>query len=109
MGHKRVDIFNDIEKFLEYRRKKVGSAGFDDSWVLDKKWRKENVDGFFSCKWCAQELHSVDYRPGELLLSCRKPLCPGNIDSGMAEQIKKHQFDIREQTNQYLFNSRMKF
>ena len=94
---------------MEYRRKKVGGAGFDDSWVTDPRWLKENIDGFFTCKFCSQKMDAVAYKAGELIVSCHKPLCPGNIDSGMAGRIKKHQFDIRELTNQYLFNSMLKF
>ena len=109
MGHKRIGSFNDLETYLDYRIKKVGNQGFEDSWATDKKWTKENIDGFFSCKWCGQPLYKAEYRPGEIIVSCRKPLCPGNIDSGMASQIRPHQLDIREMTNQYLFNDRLRF
>jgi len=109
MGHKRMSSFKDSEKYLKHRKDKVGGAGFEDSWVTDKKWLKENIDGFFSCKFCSGKMYGAGYKNGALIVSCRTPFCPGNIDSGMAGQIKKHQFDIRELTNQYLFNSMLKF
>ena len=108
MGHKRMSLFHDVNKFLDYRKKMVGSQGFEDSWVTDKKWLKENVNGFFSCKWCGQKMDAAGYEGGKLLVSCHKTLCPGNIDSGMALKIDEHKIDMREMTNQYLFNSRMK-
>lgn len=87
----------------------ASKQGVEDSWATDKKWRKENLDNFFSCKWCGQKMYAAEYEKGTIIFSCRKPLCPGNIDSGMANLIKPHQLDIKEMTNQYLFNSRLKF
>lgn len=108
MGHKRMNLFNDVKKFLDYRNKMVGGQGFEDSWATDKKWLKENVDGFFNCKWCGQKMDAVDYKGGTVTLSCHKTLCPGNIDSGMALKVDQYKIDMRAMTNQYLFNQRMK-
>ena len=112
MPHKKMDSFNQQENYLDYRIKKVNkskSLAWEDSWATDKNWVRKSLDGFFSCKFCGKPLYKALYNPGEIIMSCRTPLCPGNIDSGMAEQIGKHQFDIRELTNQYLFNSMLKF
>lgn len=111
MGHKKMDSFNDIEQYMKYRKFKVKkslSLTWEDSWATDKKWLKQ-YDGFFDCKWCAKPMYAADYDQGELIVSCRTPLCPGNIDSGMAKEINIHQIDHRELTNQYLFNQRLQF
>lgn len=112
MANKKMNSFNLQEHYLDYKINKVKkskSLSFDDSWALDKDWNKKTIDGFFSCKFCAKPLYKSHYTPGVIHVSCRTPLCPGNIDSGMANQIKEHQFDIRELTNQYLFNSMLRF
>ena len=112
MGHKKMDSFKTVDRYLDYRIKKVQqskSLSWEDSWQEDKKWTKKNIDGFFDCKFCAKPLYTHTTSPGEILVSCKTPLCPGNADSGMSEQIKAHQFDIRELTNQYLFDSMLRF
>ena len=112
MGHKKIDSFSTADKYLDYRIKKVQnslSLSWEDSWQEDKNWQKKTLDGFFSCKFCSQPLYTHTTSPGEILVSCKTPLCPGNADSGMAKQIKTHQFDIRQLTNQYLFNSMLRF
>lgn len=109
MGHKKIGSFNDVERYLDYRIKMVGGAGFDDSWVTDKQHNKKTIDGFFDCKWCSGKMDAAEYRNGSLYVSCHTDLCPGNLDSGMANKIHKHKFDTRELTNQYLFNSRLQF
>ncbi len=112
MAHKKIDSFNDVDKYLDYRIKKVQqskSLAWEDSWQEDKKWQKNNIDGFFDCKFCAKPLYTHTTSPGSINVSCKTPLCPGNADSGMANEIGKHQFDIRELTNQYLFDSMLRF
>lgn len=103
--------FNLREHYLDYRIKQVQkqNLGWEDSWATDKKWAKDSLDGFFSCKFCAKPLYAADYTPGEILVSCRTPDCPGNIDSGKASQINPRKIDERKLTNQYLFNSKLEF
>ena len=112
MGHKRIKSFNRQETYLDHRIDKVKkslSLNWEDSWALDKNWVANSLDGFYSCKFCAKPLYKSHYTPGVIHVSCKTPLCPGNVDSGMAKQIKEHQFDIRELTNQYLFDSMLRF
>ncbi len=112
MGHKKMASFNLQKKYLDYRIKQVQkklSLDWDDSWATDKNWAVKSLDNFFSCKFCSKPMYKADYQPGIITVSCRTSLCPGNIDSGMAGQIKEHQFDIKKLTNQYLFNSMLKF
>ena len=107
-----MDSFKDADKYLDYRIRKVQqskSLAWEDSWQEDKKWQKNNIDGFFDCKFCAKPLYTHTNSPGKILVSCKTPLCPGNADSGMANEIRKHQFDIRALTNQYLFDSMLRF
>lgn len=111
MGHKKMDSFKNVDQFMKHRKntvKKSLSLGWEDSWVTDKNWLRK-LDGFFNCKWCGKPMYGAEYQPGELILSCRTPLCPGNIDSGMANQIRPYQIDHRELTNQYLFNEMLQF
>jgi len=111
LGHKKISSFKDANKYLKYRQDKVKnslSLAWDDSWATDKTWLKE-LDGLFPCKFCAKKMHAFHYSQGEIIMTCDTPLCPGNIDSGMAGKIKQHQFDIRELTNRYLFNSILRF
>jgi hypothetical protein len=112
MANKKMNSFTTQEKYLKHKIdtvKKSLSLDWEDSWALDKNWTSKTIDKFFSCKFCAQPMYKSHYTPGVIHVSCRTPLCPGNIDSGMANQIKEHQFDIRELTNQYLFNSMLRF
>ena len=106
-----MDSFKNVEQYMKYRKeqvKKSHSLDWEDSWATDKNWLKQ-YDGFFDCKWCGKGMYAADYDQGELIVSCRTPLCPGNIDSGMANQIKPYDYDYRELTNQYLFNQRLQF
>lgn len=108
---KRTFQFNNVDKWLENRQREVKkhTTGWEDSWATDKKWAKETLDGFFSCKWCGKPMYKADYSAGAITVSCRTPLCPGNIDHDMKNRAELEKSDIRQLTNQYLFNSRMEF
>ncbi|MHA1748709.1 MAG: hypothetical protein ACTSYF_08750 [Promethearchaeota archaeon] len=109
---KKMSSFRTQKAFLDYRIREVKkslSLNFDDAWATDKNWAKKALNGFFSCKFCGKPMYQYDYSPGTIHVGCKTPLCPGNPDSGMANQIKEHQFDIRELTNQYFFNSKLQF
>ncbi len=111
MGHKRTDKFIDSEQFLKYRRDMVKkkSEGWEDSWATDKNWRKKTIDTIYVCKFCAKKMYSAHYEAGAITMSCRTPLCPGNIDRGMKLSFDAAKMDIKEMTNQYFFDSQMRF
>lgn len=109
---KRTFHFNNVDKWLKDRQEKVKnsrSLDWEDSWATDKKWTKEELDGFFSCKFCAKPMHKHSYEQGVITVSCRTPLCPGNANHEMKEKVDWNKYDIRKMTNQYLFNNRMEF
>lgn len=111
MGHKRTGTFDDVKKYLEYRDKEVKKRGlgWEDSWATDKNWQKKTINKIFVCKFCAKKMYAAHYEAGQIIMSCRTPLCPGNIDRGMKLDFDRHTFDIKTLTNQWLFDSRMRF
>lgn len=109
---KRTFHFENVDKWLENRNREVRktTTGWDDAWATDDKgWVKENLDGFFSCKFCGKRMYKHDYNQGVITVSCKTPLCPGNADHDMKNRAELNKLDIRKMTNQYLFNSMMKF
>lgn len=108
---KRMYHFNNVDKWLKNRQREVqkNKLGWEDSWATDKKWKRENIDGFFSCKFCAQPLYTYSYEPGVINVTCNTPLCPGNADHDMKDRAKLATLDIRKMTNQYLFDSMLRF
>ena len=108
---KRTFHFKDSQKFLKYRQdlvRKRRSTNWDDGWASDPNWLKK-MDGFFSCKFCAGKMYAAQYSRGEITLSCRTTLCPGNIDERGRHNINYKMLDIKKMTNQYLFDSMMRF
>ena len=109
---RRIRRFNDSKEYLEHRNGIVNrtlSKSWDDSWATDKNFLK-SFKGVFYCKWCGQEMYAADYDgKGSIIMSCRKPLCPGNIDGSMQFKVNHLNVDHREMTNQYLFDSRCRF
>ena len=112
MGHKNIDRFDDTKKYLKYRNsivEKSKSKSYDDSWATDQNFLK-SFKGVFFCKWCSQEMYAAEYdNQGSIIMSCRKPLCPGNIDGDMRFKINHLKYNHKEMTNQYLFDSMCKF
>jgi hypothetical protein len=111
MGQKRTWQFKDSERFLKYREElvKKKNMGWEDSWATDKNWRKKTIDKIYVCKFCAKKMYAAHYEAGTITMSCRTPLCPGNIDRGMKLSFDASKMDIKQMTNQYLFDSRMRF
>lgn len=56
-------------------------GGFDDGGFGKKDLKK--IDGVHKCFWCKQPLHPtfLNNRTGEIMMSCDKPGCIGNIDT----------------------------
>ncbi len=112
MGHKDIGQFNDSQKYLKYRNSIVAkslSKSYDDSWARDKNFLR-SCNKIFYCKWCSQEMYAAEYDgQGSIIMSCRKPLCPGNIDGNMKNQINHKNIRHKEMTNQYLFDTMCKF
>lgn len=112
MGIKKMESFKTQKQWEEWRKRAIAkslSLNYDDSWAYDKSWWK-SFDGIYVCKWCAKPLYVAEYIPGEgLIMSCRTELCPGNIDHTVYNNKQFASWDIRELTNQYLFNSLLRF
>jgi len=110
-GSTRMFKFSKQEQWQKARNnavKKSLSESYDDAWATDKNWLK-SFEGVFFCKFCAKEMYAADYKDGWITMSCRTPLCPGNIDHDAWLKHDFSKYDIREMTNQYLFNSLLKF
>lgn len=111
-GHKKIFKFSDSKKYLESRNKAVVnslSKGWDDSWARDKNFLR-SFNKVFYCKWCSQEMYAAEYDgQGTIIMSCRKSLCPGNINGDMQYKIDHKKIQHKEMTNQYLFDTMCKF
>ena len=109
---KRMSSFKTQRQWEEWRKHHVESklgGGYEDSWATDKKWLK-SWDGIYSCRWCGQPMSAAMYVPGDgLYMTCHTSLCPGNINEDTYKNGNFANWDIREMTNQYLFNSLLKF
>ena len=108
---KRTYHFDNVDKWIKDRQDRIKasrSLDWEDSWATDKKFTK-GIDGFFSCKFCAKELNTHSYEQGVITVTCNTPLCPGNANHEMKEKVDWSKYDIRKMTNQYLYNSKMKF
>ena len=109
---RRINRFNDSKQYLEHRDDivtKTLSKNWDDGWAYDKNFLRSFKKVFY-CKWCGQEMYAAEYDGhGSIIMSCRKPLCPGNINGDSRHKINYKTVDHRAMTNQYLFDSRCKF
>ena len=111
MGHKRTYQFNNSKKYVESRDEQVKKKklGWEDSWATDKKFLK-SWQRVFYCKWCGQEMYADEYdNAGAITMSCRKGLCPGNIDNEMRLKIDHLKVDVKQMTNQWLFDRNVEF
>lgn len=107
--NKKTHRWHDSRKFLDYRIKLAQKrGGFDDGYV-DKKYMRFLSDQVFYCKWCGREMYAAEYNKGEIIMSCNKPMCPGNINCEVRHEISHLDYDQRQLTNQYMFNGRMQW
>jgi len=108
---KRTFHFKNAAKFLKYREDLVKKKrlGWEDSWATDKNWQRKTLNDVFVCKWCAGKMYAAEFRNGSLIMSCRTPLCPGNIDHEAKNIHELSKVDVRKLTNQYFFNSMLRF
>jgi len=109
---KKIKDFHDVESYLKHRHftVKKRNLGWDDAWASDLKHMKQQLNGVFKCKWCGEEMYPAEYDGmGSLIMSCRTSLCPGNINGEMKYKEQFKYKDIRQMTNQYLFDSMCRF
>ena len=79
--------------------------------ILPRHWLPLEVSRgcAFNCKFCSQPMYAADYKDGEVTVSCRTSFCPGIIDYETFTKIDHKKLNIKEMTNQYLFDSMMRF
>lgn len=103
----RMHNYNDVVKFLRDRDCAARSmGGWDDSFSMMEL--KQQLDGFYSCKFCGKPMYVADYERGAITMTCKTTLCPGNINKDMAEKLDYKKIQIKELTNQYLFDAMVK-
>lgn len=101
MSHK-----NNIVDYLKYRTQKRKDTHNElDDWYVDEKWLR-SFDGLFNCKWCGRNMFASHYDRKEcsVIMSCGKPLCPGNFTHGPTVMPNWKEYRIDEMTNQVWMN-----
>ena len=98
----------NVKEFLNWRMWKMRQKyhELEDDFV-DQQFLK-SFDGVFNCKWCGRSMRAIEYdkRKGEIIVSCDKPLCPGNATDGPRKMPNWKKYRINEMTNQAFLDER---